>query len=312
MPVTDKEPVCIGVDWGTSSFRAWLFDTSGNSLDSVQGPWGITQVADRPFKQTLMKAVGGWLSDSADLPVIMCGMIGSAQGWQEARYLSGKIGLDELAGGVISLNDPEIKISIIPGIQGVSADGHNDVMRGEETLLAGRMRNDNKEQMLFCLPGTHSKWVLTDQNRIEHLTTFMTGEMFQIMSRHSILSPLIDTETRVDVTSEGFAQGLMLAESPSGVSHQLFAIRAGVLTGRFRRADVLSLLSAVLIGSECRALHKCFSQAELPLVTLMSSAEIADAYQTAFRHLDIQYQMVNAEHAAQAGLFAVFQRLSSA
>lgn len=312
MPVANKEPVCIGVDWGTSSFRAWLFDKSGSILDSVQGPWGITQVADRPFKQTLMEAVGGWLALSADLPVIMCGMIGSAQGWQEARYLSGRIGLDELASGVVSLDDPDINIAIIPGIKGVSADGHNDVMRGEETLLAGKLTSSESRQMLFCLPGTHSKWVLTDQNRIDRLTTFMTGELFQLMRKNSILSPLIDKRTKVEVESDGFAQGLALAESSSGVLHQLFAIRAGVLTGRFERADVLSLLSALLIGSECLAARKSFDQDAFPLITLMSSGEIASAYQTAFMKLKFQHIFVNSEQSAQAGLFAVFQRLSSA
>lgn len=312
MPVANKEPVCIGVDWGTSSFRAWLFDKSGSILDSVQGPWGITQVADRPFKQTLMEAVGGWLALSADLPVIMCGMIGSAQGWQEARYLSGRIGLDELASGVVSLDDPDINIAIIPGIQGVSADGHNDVMRGEETLLAGKLTSSESRQMLFCLPGTHSKWVLTDQNRIDRLTTFMTGELFQLMRKNSILSPLIDKRTKVEVESDGFAQGLALAESSSGVLHQLFAIRAGVLTGRFERADVLSLLSALLIGSECLAARKSFDQDAFPLITLMSSGEIASAYQTAFMKLKFQHIFVNSEQSAQAGLFAIFQRLSSA
>ena len=311
MPVANKEPVCIGVDWGTSSFRAWLFDKSGSILDSVQGPWGITQVADKPFKQTLMEAVGGWLAISAaDLPVIMCGMIGSAQGWQEARYLSGRIGLDELASGVVSLDDPDINIAIIPGIQGVSADGHNDVMRGEETLLAGKLTSSENKQMLFCLPGTHSKWVLTDQNRIDRLTTFMTGELFQLMRKNSILSPLIDKGINVEVESDGFAQGLALAESPSGVLHQLFAIRAGVLTGRFKRADVPSLLSALLIGSECLAARKSFGQDAFPLITLMSSGDIASAYRTAFMQMKFQHIIVDSEQSAQAGLFAVFQRLS--
>ena len=312
MPDADKKPVCIGVDWGTSSFRAWLFNQSGQILDTVQGPWGITQAKDRPFKQTLMRATGGWLGSSAELPVVMCGMIGSAQGWHEAAYLSGRIGLDELARGVVHLDEPDINIFIIPGVQGVSADGHNDVMRGEETLLAGQLNSGDKDQMLFCLPGTHSKWVLTDQNRIKCLTTFMTGELFQIMSKHSILSPLIDEGAKVEVESEGFAHGLVLAESPSGVLHQMFAIRAGVLTGRFRRADVLSLLSAALIGSECRTVFESIGRDSLPVITLMSSGEIGTAYQTALRHLDIQYQMVNAEQSAQAGLFAVFQRLSLA
>jgi len=311
MSVNNKKPAFIGVDWGTSSFRAWLFDRTGHVLDRVYGPFGITQVTDKAFRQTLMTAVGDWLSGPSDMPVVMCGMIGSAQGWVEATYLSGTVGVDDLAAGVVKVPDPEAEIYIIPGLQGVSADGHNDVMRGEETLLAGELRKAESGSSLFCLPGTHSKWIAGDAGRIERLTTFMTGELFQLIRANSILSPLIDEGAEVNLHSEAFAEGVALAKSPSGPLHQLFAIRAGILTGRFARADVLTLLSAVLVGSECKAVTAAFQTEELPPVRLISSGAIAETYKRAFSLLDISYQSADSEQAAQAGLFAIFQRLSA-
>lgn len=310
MSALNHKGVCIGVDWGTSSFRAWLFDSAGGVLDSVQGPWGITQIADKSFKQILMTSVAGWLSAHAGIPIVMCGMIGSAQGWHEAGYLTGTVGIDELAAGVVRVPDTDINLYIIPGVQGLSADGHSDVMRGEETLLAGGLRDTDEGLSLFCLPGTHSKWIAGQKGRIDRLTTFMTGELFHLMRVNSVLSPLIDEDAVVDLDGDGFADGLKLATSSSGLSHQLFAIRAGVLTGRFMRSDVLTLLSAVLVGNECMSVKTAFEKDGLPPVNLMSSGVIKATYQKMFRMLEIPYRTADSEAAARAGLFAVFRRLS--
>ena len=35
MSEAEQRPAFIGVDWGTSSFRAWLFDDKGGVLDLV-------------------------------------------------------------------------------------------------------------------------------------------------------------------------------------------------------------------------------------------------------------------------------------
>ena len=309
MSKSTEKPAFIGVDWGTSSFRAWLFGPSGEVLESTNGPWGISQIAGTSFRQILLQAVGGWLADYADLKIVMCGMIGSAQGWHEAGYLTGTVGVHELAAGVINVPDPELDLFIIPGIKGVSADGHNDVMRGEETLLAGRLGNSNADKTLFCLPGTHSKWIFGEKGQIEQLTTFMTGELFHLMKAHSILAPLIDADSEVRLNSSAFAEGLALAQSQSGLLHHLFVLRAGVLTGQFARGDVLTLLSAVLVGHECKNVNTDRQTGEGPPVVLMSSGTLSAVYQQTFRLLNISYKTVDAKTAAQAGLFAIFQAI---
>ena len=312
MSKSTEKPAFIGVDWGTSSFRAWLFAPSGTVLESTHGPWGISQIAGALFRQILLEAVGSWLGEYTDLPILMCGMIGSAQGWHEAGYLTGTVGVDELAAGAVRIADSQLTLYIVPGIKGISADGHNDVMRGEETLLAGGLGISHDEQAMFCLPGTHSKWISVEKGRIERLTTFMTGELFYLMKAQSILAPLIDNGSEVHLTSPVFAEGLALAESPSGLLHQLFAIRAGVLTGRFAHGDALTLLSAVLAGNECQQMGIAGQAVQRTPVTLMSSGQLGNVYQQAFRQLNIPYQMVDATAAAQAGLCAIFQRLPDA
>ena len=114
MSEAEQRPAFIGVDWGTSSFRAWLFDDKGGVLDFVQGPFGIRQITDQSFEKTLRTAIGSWLEAHEDIAVIMCGMIGSAQGWYEAGYLSGQIGVDELSSGMVKGPDTQLNVMIVP------------------------------------------------------------------------------------------------------------------------------------------------------------------------------------------------------
>tara|TARA_Y100000591_G_C21834903_1_gene701874 strand:+ start:1046 stop:1975 length:930 start_codon:yes stop_codon:yes gene_type:complete len=306
MSEAEQRPAFIGVDWGTSSFRAWLFDHKGNVLDLVQGPFGIKQITGQAFEKTLQTAIGSWLSTHEGIAVIMCGMIGSAQGWFEAKYLSGQIGVDELSSRTIKVPDTHLNVMIVPGIRGVSVDGYNDVVRGEETLLAGWLQKPTEDATVFCLPGTHSKWIATREGQIEQLTTFMTGELFELMRTRSILAPLINSQAVADSKSDIFREGLMLAQSPAGLLHQMFAIRAGVLTSRFAKSDVLTLLSGVLVGAECLAIKSLVQNRS---VTLMSSGNLKWIYQSAFKHFDIVFDVADSQKAAQKGLFSIFNHI---
>ena len=45
---------------------------------------------------------------------------------------------------------------------------------------------------LFCLPGTHSKWVEVEKGRIERFSTYMTGEVYAVLKQHSILGRMME------------------------------------------------------------------------------------------------------------------------
>ena len=306
MSEAEQRPAFIGVDWGTSSFRAWLFDDKGGVLDFVQGPFGIRQITDQSFEKTLRTAIGSWLEAHEDIAVIMCGMIGSAQGWYEAGYLSGQIGVDELSSGMVKVPDTQLNVMIVPGIRGVSVAGLNDVVRGEETLLAGWLQQQTDCEAVFCLPGTHSKWIVAREGQVNQLTTFMTGELFELMRTRSILAPLIDSQAVADSKSDIFCKGLTLAKSAAGLLHQMFAIRAGALTGQFAKSDILTLLSGVLVGAECLAAKSLVQNRS---VTLMSSGDLKQTYQNAFEHFGFVFNVADSEQAAQKGLFSIFNQI---
>ena len=81
-----NSPALIGLDWGTTSFRAYRLDAAGAVLEARIAPAGILKVPEGGFEGVLEREVGPWLADAPALPVIAAGMITSRQGWVEVPY----------------------------------------------------------------------------------------------------------------------------------------------------------------------------------------------------------------------------------
>ena len=75
-------------------------------------------------------------------------------------------------------------IRILPGIAQRDPKAP-DVMRGEETQLLGALGVDAADDAVVCMPGTHSKWVRANGGTVERFATFMTGELFDVVSRRN-------------------------------------------------------------------------------------------------------------------------------
>lgn len=308
---TYSNPALIGVDWGTSALRAYLMSAQGDVLDRVVRTSGILNVPDGDFAFVLEEACGSWMERWLNLPILMCGMIGSRQGWREAPYLQGFVGPRELADALVTVTTGRHSVQIVPGLQSLSFSGNPDVMRGEETILIGAMALGAPKDGLYCLPGTHSKWVQIVDGRISAFSTFLTGEIFDLLSRRSILSALIDTAG--SVTSQGiqdaFLAGVDLAAREGGLMHQLFSIRAQVLTGHLDQASVAETLSGLLIGSELVSVHRQLKDHRENLV-LVASGTMADRYRVALIHLGHRPMLQDAEAACRNGLCAIAEAYS--
>ena len=247
-------PALIALDWGTSNLRASLLDASGQVLSHRSSPGGVMKVPAGEFSARLLQVCGDWLAQHA-VPVIASGMVGSRQGWKEAPYLSCPAGLQELAAALMEV---EIEgapgatrtLHIAPGLCCEDAVGQVDVMRGEETQLLGSGLNQSG---LCVLPGTHSKWVvLGEQGGVIGFRTYMTGELFGVLTQHSILGRLMqwpDSPQALDPAA--FAAGLDLGRvAGDHLSHSLFAARTAGLMGRWSATQLPDFLSGILLGSE--------------------------------------------------------------
>jgi 2-dehydro-3-deoxygalactonokinase len=245
----------IGLDWGTSSLRAYLFDRSGRVVDRREEARGIQSIVDGRFREAFESLCAEWLTDGAGLPVIACGMIGSRQGWHEAPYLPTPAGFAELAANLASIDGiAGRRFRIIPGVSTVSPEGTHDVIRGEETQVFGALASLGVDDAIVVLPGTHSKWVRVRDRRIVAFRTYMTGELYAVLARHSILGrlfPPADAQNAHGADDTAFKDGLeRAAADPGGITALLFSVRAEGLFERYRAPALPAYLSGLLIGAE--------------------------------------------------------------
>jgi len=245
----------IGLDWGTSSLRAYLFAADGSVLARREAAAGIQAITDGGFRQAFESLCSDWLQQTPGLPVIACGMIGSRQGWREAPYASTPAGFVELAGAMLSIDDIAGRpFRIVPGVCTVGASGTHDVIRGEETQVFGALSRLGLQKATIILPGTHSKWVRVRKGRIVEFRTYMTGELFAVLGRHSILGRLfVEPQGRDTPAGEdrAFLDGLTRASAdPGGLTSLLFSVRAEGLFARYDGQALPAYLSGLLIGAE--------------------------------------------------------------
>ena len=286
----------LGIDWGTSNRRAYLVDASGACLRRHADDQGMLACAGR-FPQALAALLAEMGIDDAT-PVVISGMAGSAQGWQEAPYLDGAVALADLGSHLVPVQGAGRAgpTAIVPGycMRGPLLD----VMRGEETQLLGVLLLRQPDGWVV-LPGTHSKWVLLEAGRIVRWSTFMTGELFSALAAGGTLAPLINHANAPD-DGVGFEAGLALARARLPLSQALFSIRARVVTGLLEPALARSCVSGLLIGVEFDA---CAEQgAGAAPLALLGSSQLCQRYGEAARYFGRTVTMLDPDAAYCAAL----------
>lgn len=249
----------IALDWGTSNLRASLLGEGGQVLETRAAAVGVLAVPERRFEEALMALAGDWI-DAHRCPLVASGMVGSRQGWREAPYVECPAGLAEAAGRLVSVPlATGALLHIVPGLSCVGADGQDDVMRGEETQLWGAALDPGA---CCVLPGTHSKWAWLGRHeggvaagavRVRAFQTYMTGELYAVLSQHSILGRLMPPGHAQpgDAPPGAFVEGVQLGLAEhANATHALFAVRTAGLAGRVAPEGLPDFLSGLLIGIE--------------------------------------------------------------
>lgn len=301
MPSTlSKRPQLIGLDWGTSSLRAYLLGEHGTCLDQANGAFGVLNIADGAFDAVYLRLCAGWQREYGLLPVVASGMIGSRQGWLEAPYVPCPATSAQIAACLVSLQASDhARIHIVPGLSCRNAQGMPDVMRGEETQLLGVI--ETGDNALWVLPGTHSKWAQTASGRIEGFATYMTGEFYAVLRGHSILGRLMPAEPRADPMA--FQRGVTYGLSPDAeLPRKLFSARTLGLFGEVPVEGLADYLSGLLLGAEVRdALSQWLSAAEIGLI---GEPGLCERYRMALEIAGVRARIVFA-NATPRGLWRV-------
>lgn len=299
---TGQQRPVIAIDWGTSSLRGARLGPSGEVLASRAWARGILTVPPGQFEAVFHELFGDWMQAQGALCLIS-GMAGSRQGWQEAPYCPCPAGFAELGQHLLWLQ-PD-RIALVPGLSCMSADTQNtpDVMRGEEVQIFGALQLAGRDSATLVLPGTHSKWVQVRGGRVTRFQTFMTGEVYALLSQHSILGKTLDLNGAFEEAT--FLQGVDASQAAGSILHKLFAVRTLGLFERLSAAALPSYLSGLLIGEELRT--QAMGVDSPPLI-LIGSDTLTQRYTLALQHLGIACQSRGAE-ATWAGLFALASNL---
>jgi 2-dehydro-3-deoxygalactonokinase len=245
-------PVLIAIDWGSSSFRAYLMAPNGDILDEVASGDGIGRVAASAYPATLKRLIGRWLEAHPSLPVVASGMVGSRHGWREAAYVKCPAGPREVATQLTPVDADGRRVHLAAGLSYVDEAAQPDVMRGEETEIFGVADSGAR---LIVLPGSHSKWAKVNGDRVVAFKTFVTGELFAALRDHTVAGAFARAAP-AKTPGEAFALGVrrgaaaVACDGKSGVIGLLFGARSLPLTGGLAEDDAGEYLSGLLIGAE--------------------------------------------------------------
>jgi len=286
----------IAVDWGTTNRRAYLIDSSGKRSDEFEDGKGVLSVPSGGFPA----AIAEIRDKLGDKPLLLAGMVGSNRGWKEAPYVPCPAGVDELVSGLVWAGERE---AIVPGVSYIG-DGRADVMRGEEVqLLGGVAAGLVDSNALVCHPGTHNKWTVLHQGKIQSFRTVMTGELFGLLKDHSILADLLKGPVEVDDVFKSAAKHAVFHES---LPAELFSIRASVLLGQMKKEHAPSFASGLLIGTDVRIGLTVPTGAE---VVVMARPELTRLYVAALAQADRQSVELDGEQCFLAGIHEIAKRI---
>ena len=293
-----SKAVFIAGDWGTSRLRLYLCDAGGNVLARGEGEGAAVPDCAGRFDA----AVAPWDKAHGVLPAILSGMVGSTIGWREVPYLKCPARPSGIAAAALRFEAGERGIAILPGLTCRGKTGAPDVMRGEETQILGALRlypNLTKGRHIFCLPGTHAKWVAVSDGAVAQFQTALSGELFELLRRHSVLAR---GSSDVDVQNPAFMLGLDFARQnrKADLLHLLFGTRSRVVTGEMAKGDAASYLSGLILGKDIATAMALFEFDGL--VQLICTPALAALYGKALSAYDVKSAMIDGDRAALAGL----------
>jgi 2-dehydro-3-deoxygalactonokinase len=280
----------IAVDWGTTNRRAWRLGPDGAVVDEMEDSSGILAVPAGGFHE----AVGQVRQRLGDLPMLMAGMVGSNRGWVEAPYVRCPAGLPELAANLCWIEGE--RAAIVPGAA-YDPDSAADVMRGEEIQLLGAYAEGwiGADSML-CHPGTHNKWVRLQDGRIAAFRTIMTGELFNLLKKHSILADLLE---RPAEPGPAFEAGVRHGLEGDDLTAELFSVRARTLLGKAPPEAASAYVSGLLIGADLKVGLRLAGSDE---VVVVGSPELTLLFCAALETAGRAARTIDGEKAFLAGI----------
>jgi 2-dehydro-3-deoxygalactonokinase len=287
----------LAADWGGSRLRVWAMGADDRPLAQARSDAGAASLTPEGFEPALRALAAPWLMPGRVTQAVACGMVGSRQGWVEAPYRP--VPCAPLGAGAVAapVRGEGLALRVIPGL---SQADPPDVMRGEETQIAGALREAPGFEGVVCLPGTHAKWATVAGGRVTAFRTFLTGELFALLSGHSSLRHGLGGAQGWDAAAFGAAAAEAAAD-PGRLGALLFGVRAAGLVAGLAPPAARARLSGLLIGAEIGAARDLWRGRA---VLIVGSAALASAYAAALAGQGAHARMLDAAETTLAGLCA--------
>lgn len=285
----------IAVDWGTTNFRAFLINGSGQCIEEKSAPLGLLAVKNKQFSQALKEQLGDWINTTST--IYMAGMVGSKQGWQEAPYVNLPANHASFLHSCVEVEQNWAEsIKIIAGATCHNKHNLPEVMRGEEVQLIGLANLVDSSKVSAILHGTHSKHAQCHHGQITKFSTFMTGELFNLLIKNSILGINLPNQESSDSV---FKSGVKLGFYNS-INEILFSARTNRLFDLIKDSQVHDYISGMLIGNEISALNKD------EIHYLIGSKSLSDKYSNALDFLGYQCEIVSGKECFLNGMYQIY------
>jgi 2-dehydro-3-deoxygalactonokinase len=287
----------IAVDWGTSNLRAWGIGRDGGIVHEASSASGMAKLKRDEFEHALLALVGGWLPASRRTLVVACGMVGARQGWIEVPYNEAPCPpASAQSARSPQTNDPRLDVRIIAGVM---QRDPADVMRGEETQIAGLLQRAPDFDGVICMPGTHTKWVRVKDGKIVEFKSCMTGEVFGLLAEQSVLRFSVGGDGWDDGEYSDAVRGGL--DRPEAFAGALFSIRASSLIAGLTQAAANARLSGLVIGTELAATRAYWDKRG---VSIVDNGRQAALYATALKIAGASTTLLPAQDVTLAGLRA--------
>ena len=298
-----KELYWIAIDWGSSNLRVWALNNNNAILDSILSNDGMLGLASNEFEPLLFEKISKWGVGDANIPILCCGMVGAKQGWVEAPYASIPYNLMQKADNVkVRCSDHRLNVRILGGLR---QDNPADVMRGEETQIRGFLSIFSNFDGIICLPGTHTKWVHVSAGEVISFRTFMSGELFDLLSKYSVLKHSVKSDGWDD---EEFKSAVSESISnPQKIFSDFFKLRADHLLKQVEQSELRSKLSGYIIGAELAGAKPYWLGQN---VVILGNNNLSKIYKTALEGQGIFAQQIDATECTLNGLAQAFSLIS--
>lgn len=285
-------PDWIALDWGGTRLRVWAMGPEG-ILAERKMESGALPLRQEDFEPSLLRVIDPWL-DEGPVRIVACGMIGAREGWAEIPYVPVPTKPADLVPVPVATQDPRLRLSILPGL---SQSAPPDVMRGEETQVAGLLARIPTFDGILCLPGTHTKWVHVSAAEVVSFQSTMTEEMFDLLAKESSLAAAVRGEgLDLDVFDSAVSQTL---SRPERLAQVLFSVRAAHLLDGTPVETSRAQVSGLLIGAELAAMRAYWLGQQ---VIVAGQPELADLYARALAAQGVPAERMDADPLTLAGL----------